>query len=360
MTIRKYFDSKYKFAEIFDDKTGFYLRTDILDENGKETGVAPFMRSFPALLDIGIMGKCSSMKTCPVGCYQQGLGNTIGKNMPLEFFKGIIDQIKGKTSEAALGGFGNPNEHENFIEIIKYARENGVVPNYTTSGIALTDREIRATNKFCGAVAISWHNEEYTFRSIDRFVRSGMKTNVHFVVGNDSIDEAIDLLKENDFLIGINAVIFLLYKPVGKLKDNNVLIPSDPRVTEFYKLIEVEHPFKCGLDSCHVPGVMNFTTKVLPESISACDAGRFSMYITADGYALPCSFDTVSRRWAVDIKYKTIQSVWDGEVFSNFRKHHEKSCGECKDCKECFGGCSLMAEKINLCERKERSYFNEN
>jgi hypothetical protein len=84
MTIRKYFDSKYKFAEIFDDKTGFYLRTDILDENGKETGVAPFMRSFPALLDIGIMGKCSSMKTCPVGCY---LGIQLERICPLSFLR---------------------------------------------------------------------------------------------------------------------------------------------------------------------------------------------------------------------------------------------------------------------------------
>ena len=53
--IRKY-DKKNKFMSMFDPKTGFYARTGILDENGKDTGVDPFMTSFPELIDIGIMG----------------------------------------------------------------------------------------------------------------------------------------------------------------------------------------------------------------------------------------------------------------------------------------------------------------
>jgi radical SAM protein with 4Fe4S-binding SPASM domain len=287
------------------------------------------------------------------------LHNKLGKNMPLDMFKRIINEIKGKTFEVALGGFGNPNEHEDFVEIVKYASENGVVPNYTTAGIVLNDKQVRATKRYCGAVAVSWHDEDYTHKAIQKFLDAGMKTNIHFVVGNDSIDEAIGYLTDNDFPEGINAVIFLLYKPVGKVKDNNVLSVNDPRVAQFYKLIEVEHPFKCGLDACHVPGVMNFTTKILPESISPCDAARFSMYVTPDGFALPCSFDTTTRNWAVDLKNSTIQEVWDGEVFSAFRKHHRFSCPTCKFSKDCFGGCGLMAEQINLCKRKERVYHED-
>ena len=362
MTIRLYKDETYSFKEIFEDKTGFYIRSAILDKDGKETDVEAFQRSFPALLDIGIMGKCSSVKSCMVGCYQQGGGgkNKLGKNMPLDMFKNIIDQIKGKTFEIALGGFGNPNEHEDFVEIVRYASENGVVPNYTTAGIVLNDKQIRASKKHCGAVAISWHDEPYTYSAIHKLLDAGVKTNIHFVLGNDSIDDAIYYLTNNEFPEGINAVIFLLYKPVGKVKDNNVLDVNDPRVVEFYRLIEVEHPFKCGLDSCHVPGVMNFTTKVLKESISPCDASRFSMYVTPDGFALPCSFDTTTRNWAVSIVDNTIQEVWDGEVFAKFRTHYEKSCPTCPKVNDCYGGCGLMAEKINLCAREEIYLHNEN
>jgi radical SAM protein with 4Fe4S-binding SPASM domain len=353
MTIRKYHDEKYNFKEVFEDNTGFYIRSAILDSEGKETSVEAFQRSFPALLDIGIMGKCSSVKSCKVGCYQQGGNNKLGKNMPLNMFKNIIDQIKGKTFEVALGGFGNPNEHEDFVKIVRYARENGVVPNYTTAGIVLNDKQIRASKKYCGAVAVSWHDEDYTHKAIQKLLDAGVKTNIHFVLGNDSINDAIERLQQDDFPVGINAVIFLLYKPVGKIKDDNVLRVNDPRVAEFYAWIESEHPFKCGLDSCHVPGVMNFTTKVLPESISPCDASRFSMYVTPDGFALPCSFDTTTRNWAVSLIDNTIQEVWDGEVFAKFRTHYEKSCPTCPKVNDCYGGCALMGEKINLCKRSE-------
>lgn len=359
MTILTYYDEKYKFKELFDTSSGMYLRTAILNNDGRETSEEAFMRSFPSLLDIGIMGKCSSVDTCDVGCYQQGAGNKLGHNMPLSVFKKIIDEISGKTFEVALGGFGNPNEHEDFEEIIRYAIEHNVVPNYTTSGISLTDEQIVATKRYCGAVAVSWHRRDYTLRAIERFLAAGVKTNIHYVIGNDTIDEAIERLENDDFPNGINAVIFLLYKPVGKVKDGNVLSVRDPRVKRFYELIEVEHPFKCGLDSCHIPGVMNFTSKIAEESLSPCDAGRFSMYITPDGFALPCSFDTTKRKWAVDIKDKGIEAVWNGDVFEKFRLHHKNSCHSCKLVANCFGGCSLMGNEINLCDKKERNYFHE-
>ena len=52
------FDKKYRFYSIFDTETGAYLRTGVLDENGKDTGIDPFMASFPHLIDVGIMGHC--------------------------------------------------------------------------------------------------------------------------------------------------------------------------------------------------------------------------------------------------------------------------------------------------------------
>ena len=39
-------DNKYHFKTAFDSKTGAYVRTGILDENGKDTGKDPFMASY--------------------------------------------------------------------------------------------------------------------------------------------------------------------------------------------------------------------------------------------------------------------------------------------------------------------------
>ena len=70
-------DSTYNFISMFDTETGAYLRTGILDEEGRDTGVDPFMASFPHLIDVGIMGHCAHGKTglcfkAGIGCYQSG------------------------------------------------------------------------------------------------------------------------------------------------------------------------------------------------------------------------------------------------------------------------------------------------
>ena len=50
-----YKDKRYKFVEFFNENNGTLVRSNILS-NGVETDEIPVMRSFPELLDIGIMG----------------------------------------------------------------------------------------------------------------------------------------------------------------------------------------------------------------------------------------------------------------------------------------------------------------
>lgn len=89
-----------------------------------------------------------------VYCYQNG-NNIHNPNMRLQDYKKIVDESKGKVFQIALGGRGDPNMHEDFEEILKYSIDNGIIPNYTTSGIELTDNQISLTKKYCGACAVS-------------------------------------------------------------------------------------------------------------------------------------------------------------------------------------------------------------
>ena len=56
-------DKKYNFKTAFDTVTGMYVRTGVLDEDGNDTNVDPFMASYPHLIDVGIMGHCIHGKT---------------------------------------------------------------------------------------------------------------------------------------------------------------------------------------------------------------------------------------------------------------------------------------------------------
>ena len=349
-------DKKYNFISAFDTKTGAYIRTGILDENGKDTGKDPFMAEFPHLIDVGIMGHCIHGKTglcakAGIGCYQSGLF-VEEENMSVGNFAKIAGQCKGRCNQFALGGRGDPDQHEHFEEILKICRKNHIVPNFTTSGYGMTDDIAALCKKYCGAVAVSWYRSEYTLNAINLLLSAGVKTNIHYVLGKNSIDEAIKRLKENDFPNGINAVIFLLHKPAGQGTQENMLSVNDSSVEEFFKLLDKPHSFKVGLDSCNVPGAVNFCKTLSPESLDTCEGGRFSCYIGADMTMVPCSFDQ-NKKYAVSLNENTIEQAWNSPAFEFFRQKMRTACPECSKRELCMGGCPLMPQ-IVLCSSEKK------
>lgn len=352
-------DKKYNFVSFFDPVNGFYMRTNVLTQDGKETDIEPFMASFPHLIDVGIMGHCvhGSSGLCAksgVQCYQNGLHKQ-EPNMTLENFKKIVKECKGKCYQFALGGRGDPDQHENFEEILKICRKNKIVPNFTSSGLGFNKDIVKLCRRYCGAVAISEYNSDYTRKAIKMLVDAKVRTNIHYVLSNKSIDRAIELLKTNGFDEGIYAVIFLLHKPVGLGTEDNVLKFDDPRVKEFFSLVDNKtYPFRIGFDSCSIPGIINFTENIAHETIDTCEGGRFSMYITSDMKALPCSFDNQDLKWAFDISENSIQDAWDSEQFENFRSSFKNSCPSCPQKQVCLGGCPIRKQVV-LCNRDCRN-----
>ena len=85
-------DKENKFMSKFDGNTGFYVRTGVLkymNNIESDTGIDPFMTSFPELIDVGIMETCVCSGKCKVDCYQKACDRN-GKNMSLEDYKCII------------------------------------------------------------------------------------------------------------------------------------------------------------------------------------------------------------------------------------------------------------------------------
>ncbi|MGI6215813.1 MAG: SPASM domain-containing protein [Christensenellales bacterium] len=351
-------DKRYSFKSAFDTETGAYVRTGILNKNGKDTGVDPFMASFPHLIDVGVMGHCIHGKTglcskAGIGCYQSGM--LINQpNMTIEDFEWIADQCKGRCNQLALGGRGDPDQHEYFEDLLRISRENNLVPNYTTSGYGLTPKLAALSRQYCGAVAVSWYRNDYTLNAIHMLINAGVKTNIHYVLGRNSIDEAVDRLERNDFPSGINAVVFLLHKPTGQGSSANVLDCHDPRVAQLFEHMDKHHPFKVGMDACTVPGALNFCRNILLESLDTCEGGRFSCYIGADMAMLPCSFDQ-DKRYKVQLNDDiTIEKAWNSRPFEAFRDKMRGACPSCELKNLCIGGCPLMPE-IVFCDSRERN-----
>jgi radical SAM protein with 4Fe4S-binding SPASM domain len=344
---------KYGFKSAFNDQNGDYVRSGILDEKGFDTGKEPFRSEFPQLLDIGIMGHCihglsGLCQKCGVQCYQSG--NTKNEpNMSLFDYKNIISQCKDKVFQVALGGRGDPDCHSDFEEILRVTRGYGIVPNVTTSGYGLTHNSVKAMAKYCGAVAVSYYKTPYTYKAIEMLLNEGITTNIHFVLGKNSIDEAIWLLKGN-IPKGIEKVVFLLHKPIG-LGDEERVLEFDERLSAFFSLFVLpQNAERLGFDSCMVPGIISHCPEILKESYDACESGRFSCYIGADMLMSPCSFDK-SEKNALSLKKYTIQEVFDSEIFENFRNAFLEKCPHCVHRELCLGGCPIVPQ-IRLCKEK--------
>lgn len=345
------------FMTFFDERTGMYIRTGIM-QDGKDTGTDPFMASFPELLDIGIMGHCKHGKSglcikAGIECYQDGL-HTEHPNMSLEDFKRIVHQCKGQTYQFALGGCGDPEQHEHFTEILELCRANKIVPNFTTSGLGMTPEIAQKCKEYCGAVAVSWYRSSYTIQALQMLLDAGVKTNIHYVLNNHTLEEAILRLREQSFPRGINAVIFLLHKPVGLGTSDNVIHWDNHLFGEFLDCIHNGNfRFKIGFDSCTVPALINHPGTIHMDSLDTCEGARWSAYITPDMKMLPCSFDNQTQRWVVDLKKHTIKEAWDSSVFEDFRDHFRNACPGCQNRRACMGGCPICPE-IVLCDLRNR------
>ena len=386
--MRTYIDYNNSFFELFNPRNGYYYRSGVLKTKndipigeltdqrnvGREkwlcrpsivdSGKDPFMRNFPALIDIGIMGSCKHGRTgmcnqSQIQCYQNGAKYEMD-NMSFENFTKIIDQCRGKVFQVALGGRGDVDQHPDFEKILGYSVTNDVIPSFTTSGLGLNERHVKVCKSWgIGAVAVSDYDTSYMRRSLEMLVEAGITTNVHYVLNNDTIQHAIcnlinAQLYPSKVYPGINAIIFLLHKPVGQGTIDKVLDIDDPKVKEFFELIDTQQfPFDVGFDSCSSPGIVNLTKNISSSSIDYCEAARFSCYIDAQINMMPCSFGSGNYKYYVNLDRHTIQEAWNSEIFEDFRNILRDSCPECPHKELCGGGCPIVPD-ITLCDREER------
>ena len=327
-------NKKSRYYCAFDKKNGLMIR------NGYD-GIEPFMRvEGPELIDISITNYCE--KNCKF-CYRKS--NIDGKHMSLVDYKKVVEQASNiGVMQVALGG-GNPNQHPDFIEIIRMTRKLGIIPSYTTNGKGLTEEILEASKKYCGAVAVSLY-EPYSesYKAIEKLIDNKIKTNIHFILSSETIDKAIKLLNEIPQEIkGINAIIFLNYKPQNE-DDTIYCLKNTKKLNEFFHIINHKKlPFKVGFDSCSISFLIKEIDNLNADSVDFCEAGRFSAFISEEMKMYPCSF-MINKIEGEDLYVKDINQVWtEGEDFKFIREQiNDNVCDKCKYFNICHGGCRIF------------------
>lgn len=343
--LKKYVESNY--FVLFDKIKGVFIRVGMGD-------CEPFYNfNGPELLDISITNYCE--RDCSF-CYRAS--DRLGKSIALDEYKMIMEQAeKVGVLQVALGG-GNPNQHPDFISILNVTRAHNIIPSYTTNGQGMTDDIYNATKHLCGAIAVSWYYPYADARQvIEKCAQYGIKCNIHFLLDNLSIREAIIFLQREKVLLKkINAIIFLTYKPIHSgiekcLKDNSDLI-------DFFNTVQKVSECKIGFDSCMISYLTLIGSNLVAETVEYCEAGRFSGFISENLILYPCSFMNDLQIAGVDLRTNSLESGWrNGSEFLEIRKRLKtpgtqeypiKICAECNYFGMCHGGCPILP--INRCK----------
>ena len=179
MRTRKFEESNY--SSVFHN--GKTLRI-ALDKNKEITEL-----EYPEFYDLKITNYCSW--GCKY-CYQSSKPEAHYENIiwkTKQLFGEMTDNQK--PYQIAIG-WGNPNQHPDFIELCRYLDSIGIMPNYTTNWIWLTPEVIGATKKYCWWVAITCHDHltRYWSEAIHDLTDQDVKVNLHILISDKaSIDK---------------------------------------------------------------------------------------------------------------------------------------------------------------------------
>lgn len=329
---------------VADAQSGVTMRWGTtLDEN-------PVWAPVPELADISISNHCS--KGCTF-CYKDSRVNN--EFLSLADYCTVLDAMchprHGNVFQIALGG-GEPLEHPDFLRIIDETCKRGIVPNFTTNGIYLTQSICQKLINKVGAVALSISSiKELDKVKVAMLANAGIKTNIHYVLSNESIEEASKILKGHfnaDFSL-VNAIVFLTYKPAGRANVNNVL-KDGKALRTFVSLIadaSIVRP-RIGFDACFVPMLLKYSS-VNTQLVDTCEGAFFSVYIDHKMMVSPCSFSNGKDSYS--LKQYDFYEIWDNK-FDTYRKMYMNNCAvNCKVKNLCHGGCPYYPQ-ITICHER--------
>lgn len=326
---------------IANEKSGLTLRW------GRTLHDNPERAPVPELADISISNHCS--KGCSF-CYRNSRVNN--EFMSIENYKMVLDALNhpeyGNVFQVALGG-GEPLEHPCLRDIIEATCDRSIVPNLTTNGLLLEDKLCQFLSGKIGALAFSISAvKELDRHKLDLALKYGIKANIHYVLSNSNITEVSDLLvgRYNEELRGVNAVVFLTYKPAGRASNGGVIRYCEEFV-RFTKLIDTDikgRP-RFGFDACFVPMLLRYTN-VKSEMIDSCEGAFFSVYVDHNMNVSPCSFS--GARDSYSLREYDFYDIWNNK-FECYRQRFRNNCdNDCKMKNLCHGKCPYF-HQITIC-----------
>ncbi len=340
---------------------------------------------------------------CNLFCQHCINGNYLDKksdDITFTQFKTIIDNIQRTIKVDGINFLGGePILHKDFIQILKYLNEIGVVVNFNSNGLGLTKErlnEILCLDNISNIVLSldgpdKETNDQIRGRSvfdmmvsrinyINEYKKAHTKCNaniqINYVATNgnaDKINEMIDFCINNK----IKKLCILEYIEEGNGVGKH-LTPTREQILEMIKTIAFR--YSNGIGNLQIeprfvrPMAIDYVNKVLhlefPVVEHGCGVGFTYAFLNNKGYIYPCD-RTRNLDKNLEYKYSLLEQefgdVWATEDFSKpFSQYYSDDlytklypCNNCKYLKDYCYPCYLLIDKNRKAEMTLCKYMED-
>lgn len=261
-----------------------------------------------------------------------------------DFFKKIITELKSTLINLTFYFQGEPFLNPKFLDMVKYASENGIFTITSTNAHYLNDENAKKTIE---------SQLDKLIISIDGTTQD---TYEQYRIGGDLskvIEGTKNIIKWRKQLNSKRPFIVFQFL---------VVKPNEHQITEVYKLAEELGVDDVKLKTAQVYDFENgnalIPSKKIYSRYKQNQDGKWSIknkllnqcwrmwsgcVITWDGLVVPCCFDKDAKHQLGDLKIQEFKAVWLSEGYSNFRKSILKSRKEIDICTNCTEGTKVWA-----------------
>ena len=265
----------------------------------------------------------------------------------------LVDQLTVlKVFQVNIGG-GEPFIREDFLDLLRYSHEKGLVTCVSTNGMLVDNdlaRELSSLKMLYLQVSLDGATAEVndqirgkgTYKKIlnamDCLARHRVPFSINTVLTRTNYPQ-LDTLREMAKEYGAELRVSR-FRPSGRGKESkDYLGPDKDQLEAFadwlneYDLVRTGDSFFC---------LTSENRRI--KGLDMCGAAKMTCCISPNGKVYPCAFLQESPFLVGSVRENALKDLWDNSlVFSRYRNLDVKSCLSCFRFETCRGGCPAMA-----------------
>ena len=326
-------------------RDGSLERVAAVRDTAPTTTAPPRALAAPETIHFSVTGRCD--QAC-AGCfYSARPGSTVTPaDAPFELFERVVRQAaEARVFQMALGG-GEPLLHPRLLDMVRLARQSGIVPNLTTNGNLLTVGVATALEEAgLGQAQISLNgaSEEINAATRPNFAQAmaaveacrtaGLRFGFNVLLTRTSLPDLEAIIRLGQRM---DAATVNLLRPKPPTTEGDWLERESPTAADYRQVrrilraTAIPHPTtRITVDASLTFLLANHSPQSLYRAgVWGCSAARRFVTVTQDGDVLPCSHV----RWS-DVGDGDVMRAWrESAVLARFRVLEDVMRGPCRAC----------------------------